>query len=240
MHRVDLVTTADQVLTSAGLESPALETDILDIKRMYDVNVFGPMEMITQFTPLLLHVQGTIVNTGSQCYSIPFISFNFKDQANLSTSLIGLLSIMPYPLTAAYNGSKAALVQYSETLRLELEPLKIKVVTVVTGQVSSNLPTLPHLSENSIYKSLEPALAARTKAHQGMSFFTYNLDVRLFLNPELKISTHHTETMSPETFAAALVKHVTRSSPSSWFWKGTNSTVTWIVSTFAPRGSFVS
>jgi len=74
---------------------------------------------------------------------------------------------MPYPLTAAYNGSKAALAQYSETLRLELEPLKIKVVTAVTGQVGSNLPTPPHLTETSIYKPLEPALAARTKAHQG-------------------------------------------------------------------------
>lgn len=84
---------------------------------------------------------------------------------------------MPYPLSAAYNGSKAALAQYSETLRLELEPLKIKVVTVVTGQVASNLPTLPSLDETSIYKPLERALEARTKVHQG-TFFIYNLACR--------------------------------------------------------------
>lgn len=46
--------------------------------------------------------------------------------------------------------------------------------------------------------------------------------------------------MSPETYAAALVNHVIGSSPGPWFWKGTNATVTWIVSTFAPKTAFVS
>ncbi|KAN0091815.1 hypothetical protein V8E51_017662 [Hyaloscypha variabilis] len=173
------------------LESPAIETNISEIKAMYDVNVFGPMQMVREFTPLLLPVQGTIVNIGS------------------------ILETMPYPLAAAYNGSKAALAQYSETLRLELEPLQIKVVTVVTGQVASNLPILPRVEETSIYKPMEAALRERTKIHKE-------------------------KTMSPETYAAALVKHVTGNSPAPWFWKGTNSTVTWIVSTFAPRTAFVS
>lgn len=48
------------------LESPALDADISDIKSMYDVNVFGPMEMIKQFTPLLLRTRGTVVNLGSE------------------------------------------------------------------------------------------------------------------------------------------------------------------------------
>ena len=50
----------------------------------------------------------------------------------------------------------------------------------------------------------------------------------------------YAETMSPEIYAAALVKHVTGSSPNPWFWKGTNATVTWIVSTFAYKTAFVS
>jgi len=120
---------------------------------------------------------------------------------------------MPYPMTAAYNGSKAALGQWSETLRLELEPLNIKVVTVVTGQVGTNLPTPSKLEDSSIYKPLEPALRDRAKTHKEKS-------------------------MSPETYATAVVKHVTASSPSPWFWKGTNSTVTWVVSTFAHKTAF--
>ena len=46
--------------------------------------------------------------------------------------------------------------------------------------------------------------------------------------------------MSPETYAAMVVKHVTASSPKPWFWKGTNSAVTWVVSTFAYKTAFVS
>lgn len=48
-----------------GLESPAIEADLSVIKDMYNVNVFGPMEMVQQFTPLLLQAKGTIVNVGS-------------------------------------------------------------------------------------------------------------------------------------------------------------------------------
>lgn len=81
--------------------------------------------------------------------------------------ITGILGIMPYPLTAAYNGSKAALAQYSETLRLELEPLGVHVVTAVTGQVITNLPVAPKLSDQSVYKPLEPTLRRRAKVHKG-------------------------------------------------------------------------
>ncbi|KAK9326685.1 hypothetical protein V1520DRAFT_284770 [Lipomyces starkeyi] len=182
----------DVLVNNAGawIESAALDTDISAIKDMYDVNVFGPMEMVRQFTPLLLPVKGTIVNIGS------------------------ILGIIPYPFTSAYNASKAALAQYSETLRLELEPTGIKVVTVVTGQVRTNLVALPTLEETSIYKPLEPALRDRAKAHIENS-------------------------MDSETYAVALVNHVTASYPKPWLWKGTNSMVTWVVSTFAHKTAFV-
>jgi hypothetical protein len=45
--------------------------------------------------------------------------------------------------------------------------------------------------------------------------------------------------MSTEVYAAALVKHLDSSTPKPWFWKGTNSTVTWVVSNFMPKGGFV-
>lgn len=66
-------------------------------------------------------------------------------------------------MTAAYNASKAAVAQYSNTLRLELEPMNVKVVELVTGRVSSSLITVATLPELSIYKPLEPALVKRAK-----------------------------------------------------------------------------
>ncbi len=70
---------------------------------------------------------------------------------------------MPHPVTAAYNASKAAVSQYSNTLRLELEPLDVKVVELVTGRVASGLISVPTLSESSIYKPLEATLQSRAR-----------------------------------------------------------------------------
>lgn len=70
---------------------------------------------------------------------------------------------MPQPFTAAYNASKAALAQYSNTLRLELEPMDITVIELVTGRVSTGLIPIPTLSDTSIYKPLESTLYSRAK-----------------------------------------------------------------------------
>lgn len=76
---------------------------------------------------------------------------------------------MPHPMTAAYNASKAALSQYSNTLRLELEPMDVKVVELVTGRVSTGLISFPGLDDKSFYKPLETALESRAKEAGTMS-----------------------------------------------------------------------
>lgn len=74
-----------------------------------------------------------------------------------------MVQTMPHPMTAAYNASKAALSQYSNTLRLELEPMNITVIELVTGRVSTGLISIPTLEDASIYKPLENALQSRAK-----------------------------------------------------------------------------
>jgi 1-acylglycerone phosphate reductase len=74
-----------------------------------------------------------------------------------------MTSVMPHPFTAAYNASKAAVSQYSNTLRLELEPLGVKVIELVSGRVKTGLITVPTLDSTSIYKDLEPTLQKRAK-----------------------------------------------------------------------------
>lgn len=41
-----------------------------------------------------------------------------------------LATVVPTPWYSAYNASKAALLQYGNTLRIELEPFGVKVMTV--------------------------------------------------------------------------------------------------------------
>ncbi|KAH8812557.1 oxidoreductase [Xylogone sp. PMI_703] len=180
----------DILVNNAGqwLESPAIETDLSSIKAMFDINVFGAMEMVKQFSKLLIATRGTIVNHTSMT----------KD--------------MPHPMTAAYNASKAALSQYSNTLRLELEPLNVKVIELVTGRVSTKLISVPTLNENSIYKSLEPALQARAKEAESMQ--------------------------KPEIFAKNVVAQILSSSSSSWIYRGNIATINWIFATFGPKWAY--
>ena len=44
-----------------------------------------------------------------------------------------------YVHTASYNASKAALHHYGNTLRAEMKPFGVKVVNIVSGEVSTNI-----------------------------------------------------------------------------------------------------
>ena len=122
-----------------GLEKPAIETSLYSVKALFEINVYAVMEMNNAFLPLLLASKGVIVNHGSMVRSLA------------------------HPFTAAYNASKAAVSQYSNTLRIELEPLGVRVVELVSGRVATGLITVPELSDGSVYKPLEPTLQARAR-----------------------------------------------------------------------------
>jgi 1-acylglycerone phosphate reductase len=122
-----------------GLEKPAIETSLDSAKAIFDINFFAVMEMNNAFLPLLLPTKGVIVNHGSRVHSLA------------------------HPFTAAYNASKAAVSQYSNTLRIELEPLGVRVVELVSGRVATGLITVPEISEESVYKPLEETLKARAR-----------------------------------------------------------------------------
>lgn len=65
------------------------------------------------------------------------------------------------PVAAYYNASKAAVRQYGETLRLELAPLGVKVVTAMVGfvgtKIMDNLPNF-ELPDNSLWKPASKAI----------------------------------------------------------------------------------
>jgi 1-acylglycerone phosphate reductase len=94
---------------------PALDVDTAEIRKVFETNVFAVMRMCQIFAPLLIEGKGTIVNIGS------------------------LSGVMPHPFSSVYNASKAAIHAYSDTLRVELAPFDVQVVTVFTGGVSSQI-----------------------------------------------------------------------------------------------------
>lgn len=77
---------------------PTLDIDLAELQRTFDINLFGVVRMVKAFAPCLIATKGSIANIGS------------------------LAAYAPYVFGASYNASKAALLAYGNTLRIELSP----------------------------------------------------------------------------------------------------------------------
>lgn len=149
--------------------------------------------MVSAFTPLLLAAvpsskqPPTIVNTAS------------------------VLARAPAPFSSAYNATKAAIAMYSDTLRLEVEPLGLKVVTLYMGEVSTSLMTPGNInfSSDSIYADVEDKVKERSLKHEKT-------------------------TMSPVEFARQVVDALDGRA-SNHIWKGTNAFGVWLLNAIGGR-----
>ncbi|PMD46077.1 NAD(P)-binding protein [Hyaloscypha variabilis F] len=120
----------DILINNVGVSCtvPCLDLTLRDIKTVFEINLFGTMRMVQVFAPLLIKSAGLIVNIGS------------------------VAGIVPYVFGGAYNASKAALHSYSDVLKIEMAPLNVRVVTVITGGVRSNISQKKKsLPEDSLY-----------------------------------------------------------------------------------------
>lgn len=132
----------DILINNAGgmYTMPIADLDIAEAKKMFDLNVWGNIQLTQTFLPLLLKSPKAMVvnhtSTGADI-SIPFQS--------------------------VYNASKAAMSRFSQIMRLELQAFDITVIELKTGGVKTNImnnlqaksPTLP---ENSIYAPAKDVL----------------------------------------------------------------------------------
>ncbi|TGJ77609.1 hypothetical protein E0Z10_g10668 [Xylaria hypoxylon] len=106
----------DVLLNNAGTgyAMPVLDIDIARAQRLYDVNVWGPIRTVQAFASLLIASHGRIVNINT----------------------VG--AVINTPWISAYASSKAAFTNFSETMRLELSPFGVTVVTIMAGAVDSH------------------------------------------------------------------------------------------------------
>ena len=51
----------------------AIDTDVVAVQRMFDINVFGPMRMVRHFHDMIIEAKGVIVNIGSIGGVIPYL-----------------------------------------------------------------------------------------------------------------------------------------------------------------------
>ena len=111
----------DIVIASAGVSSGTLTEcpeDLAAIRRILDINVYG---MAATFSPFIA-------------------SMTAAAQAGRAMRLVGIASvagIRGLPGAEAYSASKAAAIAYLESLRLEMRPKGIKVVTIAPGYIAT-------------------------------------------------------------------------------------------------------
>ncbi|KAJ9148542.1 NADPH-dependent 1-acyldihydroxyacetone phosphate reductase [Pleurostoma richardsiae] len=128
----------DFLVNNAGTHYAATAMDLVveQAMQLFQVNVFAVMRLCQVLVPLLRQSpRGRIVQIGSVTRAVPVV------------------------WQCAYNASKAALSQYTNTLRLELKPLGVEVIEVVTGFVCSNI--LHHglyAPEGSLYIPIKSAI----------------------------------------------------------------------------------
>lgn len=126
--------------SGAGYAIPFLDADIAKSKAMFDVNVWGFVAVTQAFAPLVIAAQGTIVNISS------------------------ITALLRTPYMALYSASKAAMDTASEVLRIEMQPLGVKVITAVTGAVRTHAfdNAQKHaLPQDSVYRAAEKEIETR-------------------------------------------------------------------------------
>ncbi|KAK7038395.1 short chain dehydrogenase reductase [Favolaschia claudopus] len=179
----------DILVNNAGKlhEAAILDTEMSEMRSVFELNLFAHMSMAQEFIQLLMAGQDAcIVNIGSAA---------------------GLVAI---PLQAGYNASKAALHSFSDTLRVELEPFNIKVITTVTALVKSNIFKPTRFPKDSLYKPLEDVVN------------------------DLHIQNNK-RAASAEKYARQLVAETLRTKPPAYSWGGASASAFWFLVSFFPR-----
>lgn len=114
----------DLLINNAGVNHimPFSDTKISDLSRVFNTNVIGSLAVTQAFIPLLMHQGGGAAKTYSTVAMLGSVNEVF---------------LPPYQL--AYNTSKVAVHAAARALRVELAPLGIRCVTLMTGSVRTKL-----------------------------------------------------------------------------------------------------
>ncbi|KAL3475143.1 hypothetical protein BJX99DRAFT_259760 [Aspergillus californicus] len=81
-----------------------------------------------------------LINNASQSLVYPALDTSIDEAKRLFDNGGTLVNGFLYaPWMSVYNASKAAPMSWSETLRLELQPFNIRVISLVTGSVATNV-----------------------------------------------------------------------------------------------------
>ncbi|KAI0469936.1 hypothetical protein GGR56DRAFT_684172 [Xylariaceae sp. FL0804] len=135
----------DVLVNNAGsmFVMPLLDTDIAESKRLFDVNVWGLLAVTQAFAGMLVQCKGVILNISS------------------------IAGAVRMAWQGIYNSSKASVRWLSETLRIEMQGLGVRVITAMVGEVETNIydnaRMAPVLPASSYYASIKELIFQQGK-----------------------------------------------------------------------------
>ncbi|KAI8626198.1 short-chain dehydrogenase/reductase [Xylariaceae sp. FL1651] len=188
----------DMLINNAGVMHimPFADTDVEAARKVFEVNVLGVFAVTKAFLPLLIEAAKTSVGDA------------------IVANIGSVNTVFRPPFLGAYNASKAAVECLGASIRTELAPLGVRVVTIKTGSVRSELfsnapPT--KLPDKSLYQPAKEFIEGR-KMLDGGHFMDADVYARKVVD----------ELLRPK------VKHV--------IWQGGLATIAWILSWFGWEG----
>ena len=117
-----------------GISGSVENSELDDIKNMFDVNFFGAVNVTQAVLPYMRgNGGGKIINTSS------------------------VASVIPIPFQSFYSATKSSLDIFAKALRLEVKPFNIQVCNVLLGDTKSNFTSSRKKSvndEGSVYQEV--------------------------------------------------------------------------------------
>lgn len=141
----------DMLINNAGngLISPLMDISPEEMEKQFRTNFFAMAAMVQKVAPVMKdRKSGIIVNTGS------------------------VSGIAPTPFAGAYCATKAAVHAWSDSLRMELKPFGIKVITLQPGGIATEFgnnsmeSVKSHLKSDSWYQPVEEFIYKRANTSQ--------------------------------------------------------------------------
>ncbi|KAG6003792.1 hypothetical protein E4U43_000861 [Claviceps pusilla] len=209
----------DVLINNAGFAThrPALDLDVDGVvASMFDVNVLGVMRMVKAFSDLLINAKGCIVNIGS------------------------VAPIMPLVYSSAYNATKAALHAYGDSLHMELKPLGVDVLTIITGGVKSNIGKEPHLHSCRLLKShyfvimlMRPRMRTVRETNASLPENSRYLPVKDYWLRRVTLSQEGA--MQTDEYARGVVRAIEKKKRPLWLWRGGSAWLCFFLYYLTPR-----
>ncbi|KAI0602865.1 NAD(P)-binding protein [Biscogniauxia sp. FL1348] len=192
----------DILVNNAGLMHimPFADTDVEAARQVLEVNVLGVFAVTKAFLPLLLAAAADNRGVG--------LGGLAGDGDPLVANIGSVNEVFRPPFFGIYNASKAAVEALGGTIRTELAPLGIRVVTVKTGSVRTTLfDNAPRtvLPEDSLYQPAKEWIEKRRMLDDG-------------------------HFMDAEDYAKRVVGELLRPSVKHVIWQGGLTTVAWFLS----------